>query len=161
MGDLYGIIGIRDMIVLVSMVVEFVLTLLLLLNILVSLMHTCIILMKNFLWKSEENCKIWNRSRCRKEKRIIMYRKRKSEALETLTSIQQKSPIGKLKIICHNDTHMAVQQRNNDFGLVILKHHPRVRLFGGFPYQFIKSHARPDDIAIAHKEYGSWRDTQT
>ena len=78
-----------------------------------------------------------------------------------MTSVQQKSLIGKLKIICHNDTHVAVQQRNKDFVLVSLKHYPRVRSFGGFPYQFIKSHQRPDDIAIAHKVYGSWRDTQT
>ena len=45
-GDLYVIIGISDMVVLVSLVVEFFLALLLLLNILVSLMHTCSILMK-------------------------------------------------------------------------------------------------------------------
>ena len=31
----------------------------------------------------------------------------------------------------------------------------------GRPYQFIKSYPPPDDIAIAHKEYGSWRDAQT
>ena len=45
--DLYVIIGTNDMVVLASMVVEFVLTLLLLLNILVSLMHTCSILIKD------------------------------------------------------------------------------------------------------------------
>ena len=47
--DLYAIIGTNDMVALASMVVEFVLTLLLLLNILVSLMHTCSILIKDLV----------------------------------------------------------------------------------------------------------------
>ena len=44
MENLYLVIGTNDKVVLASMVLEFVLKLLLLLNILVSLMHTCIIL---------------------------------------------------------------------------------------------------------------------
>ena len=48
-GDLYVIIGTNDMVVLTSMAVEFVLTLLLLLNILVSLLHTCSILIKDLV----------------------------------------------------------------------------------------------------------------
>ena len=56
---------------------------------------------------------------------------------------------------------MAVQQRNKEFVLVSLKDHPRVRSCGGCPYRFMKSYPPPDDIAIAHKEYGSWRDAQT
>ena len=56
---------------------------------------------------------------------------------------------------------MAVQQRNKDFVLVSLKYLSRVRSCGGCPYQFMKSHPPTDDIAIAHKEYGSWRDAQT
>ena len=43
------IIGTNNMVVLASMVVEFVLTLLLLLNILVILMHTCSILIKDLV----------------------------------------------------------------------------------------------------------------
>ena len=88
-------------------------------------------------------------------------RKTKPEVLETVTSIQQNSLIKKLKIIRHNDTHVAVQQRNKVFVLVSLKNHPRVRSCGGCPYQFMKSYPSPDDIAIAHKEYSSWRDAQT
>ena len=53
-------------------------------------------------------------------------RKRKPEVLETVTSIQQSSPIKKLKIIRHNDTHVAVQQRNKEFDLASLRDHPRV-----------------------------------
>ena len=56
---------------------------------------------------------------------------------------------------------MVVQQRNKDFVLVSLKDASRVRSCGGCPYRFMKSHPPPDGIAIAHKEYGSWRDTQT
>ena len=48
-GDLYVIVGTNDMVVLASMVVEFIVTLLLLLNILVSLMHTCSILIKDLV----------------------------------------------------------------------------------------------------------------
>ena len=88
-------------------------------------------------------------------------RKRKSEVLETVTSIQQNSPIKKLKIIRHNDTQVAVQQRNKEFLLVSLKGHPRVRSCGGCQYQFMKSYPPPDHIAIAHKRYGSWRNAQT
>ena len=71
-----------------------------------------------------------------------------------MTSIQQNSPIKKLKIICHNDTHMAVPNRNKEFVLVNLKDHPRVRSRGGCTYQFMKSYPLIDDIAVAHKEYG-------
>ena len=49
MRGLYVTIGTNDMVVLDSMAVEFVLTLLLLLNILVSLMHTCSILIKDLV----------------------------------------------------------------------------------------------------------------
>ena len=88
-------------------------------------------------------------------------RKRKPVILETVTSIQQNSPVKKLKIIRHNDTLVAVQQRNKGFVLVSSKYHPRVCSCGGCPYQFMKSYTPPDDIAIAHIEYGSWRDAQT
>ena len=87
--------------------------------------------------------------------------KRKPEVLETMTSIQQNSPIKKLKIIRHNDTHVAVQQHNKEFVLFSLKDHPGVRSCGRCPYQFMKSCPPPDNIAIAHKQYGSWRDAQT
>ena len=66
--------------------------------------------------------------------------KRKPEVLETMTSIQQNSPIKKLKIIRHNDTHVAVQQHNKDFVLFSLKDHPGVRSCGRCPYQFMKSY---------------------
>ena len=85
----------------------------------------------------------------------VCNRKRKPEVLETVTSVQQNSPIKKLKIIRHDDTPVAVQQRNKEFILVSLKDHPRVRSCGGCPYQFIESYPLPDDIAIAHKVYGS------
>ena len=68
-----------------------------------------------------------------------------------MTSIQQNSPIKKLKIIRQNDTQVAVQQRNKEFLLVSLKDHPRVRLCRGYPYQFMKSYPPPDHVAIAHK----------
>ena len=87
-------------------------------------------------------------------------RKRKPEVLETGTSIQQNSPIKKLKIIRHNDTHVTVQQHNKEFVLVSLKDHPRVRSCGGCSYQLLKSYPLPDDIAIALKEYDSSRDAQ-
>ena len=78
-----------------------------------------------------------------------------------MTSIQQNSPIKKLKIIRHNDTHVTVQQRNKEFVLVSLKDYPRVRSCGGCSYQLLKSYPPPDDIAIALKEYDSSRDAQT
>ena len=78
-----------------------------------------------------------------------------------MTSIQQSSPVKKRKIIRHNYTHVAVQQLNKEFVLVILKDHPCVRSCGGCTYQFMKSYSPPDNIAIAHNKYCSWRDAQT
>ena len=80
--------------------------------------------------------------------------------MEKVTYIRQNSPIKKLKIIRHNDTHVAVQQRNKEFVLVSSKDHPYVCLCGWYPYQFTKSYPPPDDIAIDHKEHGSWRDAR-
>ena len=88
-------------------------------------------------------------------------RKRKPVILETVTSIQQNSPVKKLKIMRHNGSLVAVQQRNKGFVLVSSKYHPRLCSCGGCPYQFMKSYTPPDDIAIAHKEYRSWRDAKT
>ena len=56
---------------------------------------------------------------------------------------------------------MDVQQHNKVLFLVSLKDHPRVRSCGGCLCQFMKSYPPTDDIAVAHKEYGSWRDAQT
>ena len=137
-GDLYVIIGANDMVVLASVAVEFVLTLLLLLNILVSLMHTLQYLDKRLSGKSFRNltniAQYGIKSGTGIKSGSQRNRKRKPVILETVTSIQQNSPVKKLKIMRHNDSLVAVQQRNKGFVLVSSKYHPRVCSCGGCPY---------------------------